>query len=340
MRVLVTGGAGFIGSHLVESLVARGDEVWILDDLSTGRLSNLATLAHHPRVHVSVDTVLDASVVAEHVARVDLVFHLAAAVGVRYVVDHPLRSLLTNVRGTELVLEETTRAGVKLVLFSTSEVYGRGNGHPLREDDDRVMGPTSISRWGYAAGKALDEFLAFAYHRERGLPIVIVRCFNTCGPRQTGEYGMVVPRFIQEALRDEPILVYGDGRQSRCFSYVGDVVRGVLLLADSDEALGEVFNVGSDEETTVLGLAERVKALTGSRSPIRLLPYQDVFPHGFQDMQRRVPDLSKIAATVGYAPAVSLDELLARTIDHMRGETNGRAPAPAPAEVSLARMET
>ncbi len=339
MRVLVTGGAGFIGSHLSEALVGRGDEVWALDDLSTGRLSNVRSLDGSPRFHTVIDSVLNREVVADLVGRVDVVYHLAAAVGVKYVVENPLRSLLTNVQGAEILLAEAVRRRTKVILFSTSEVYGRGSGHPSAESDDRIMGSTSVSRWGYAASKALDEFLALAYHRERGLPTVIVRCFNTCGPRQTGEYGMVLPRFIQSALRNEPIQVYGDGRQSRCFSYVGDVVRGVLMLAESRDAIGEVFNVGSDEEVTILALAEKVRDRTGGRSPIRMIPYEDAYPEGFEDTRRRVPDLSKIAATVGYAPRVSLDELVEMTIASQRAETNGKAVAASSPAAVLAEME-
>lgn len=324
MRVLVTGGAGFIGSHLTEALLKRGDEVWVLDDLSTGRRGNIASVASHPRFHATYDSILRRDVVSGLIGQVDVVYHLAAAVGVKYVVENPLHSLQVNVQGTEIVLEETARRHLPLVLFSTSEIYGRGNGHALRESDDRIMGPTTVSRWGYAASKAVDEFLAFAYHRERNLPVVVVRCFNTCGPRQSGEYGMVIPRFVQQALRGEPIVVHGDGQQSRCFSYVGDVVRGVMMLADSPNAQGHVFNVGSDEEVTIAGLAEKVKALTGSRSSIRFIPYDDVFPTGFEDMRRRVPDLTKISSAVGYRPSVSLDELLHITIDHARAEMGGR----------------
>ncbi len=320
MRVLVTGGAGFIGSHLSEALVQRGDEVWILDDLSTGRLSNVASLQNSPNCHLVIDSILNRELVHELVGKVDMVYHLAAAVGVKYIVDNPLRSLITNVQGTEIVLEAVAQQQKKTVLFSTSEVYGRGNGHPLKETDDRIMGPTAISRWGYATGKALDEFLAFAYHREMELPVVIVRCFNTCGPRQSGDYGMVIPRFITQALKNEPILVYGDGKQSRCFSYVGDVVRGVLMLGESPRALGQVFNVGSDEEITVLGLAQKVLELTGSSSTITMMPYADAFPTGFEDMRRRVPDLSRIGDTVGYKPEMSLDNLLQLTIEHIRAE--------------------
>ena len=320
MRVLVTGGAGFIGSHLSEALVKRGDEVWIQDDLSTGQRRNLASLQSSPNCHLIIDTILNRELVHELVEKVDIVYHLAAAVGVKYIVDNPLRSLITNVQGTEVVLDAVAKHQKKTVLFSTSEVYGRGNGHPLKETDDRIMGPTAISRWGYATSKALDEFLAFAYHREMDLPVVIVRCFNTCGPRQSGEYGMVIPRFIKQALAGEPILVYGDGKQSRCFSYVADVVRGVLMLADSPRAIGQVFNVGSDEEVTVLGLAQKILEITESASKVTMVAYADAFPTGFEDMRRRVPDLSRIGETVGYKPEMSLDSLLRLTVDHIRSE--------------------
>ena len=330
MRVLVTGGAGFIGSHLSEALVKRGDDVWILDDLSTGRLSNVASLQDSPRCHLVIDSILNRDLVHELVEKVDVVYHLAAAVGVKYIVDNPLRSLITNVQGTEIVLAAVAEHQKKTVLFSTSEVYGRGNGHPLKETDDRIMGPTAISRWGYATSKALDEFLAFAYHREMDLPVVIVRCFNTCGPRQSGEYGMVIPRFITQALKGEPILVYGDGKQSRCFSSVGDVVRGVLMLADSPRAVGQVFNVGSDEEITVLGLAQKILEMPGSSSPVTRVPYVDAVPTGFEDMRRRVPNLSRIGETVGYTPEMSLENLLRLTVEHIRSEMT------APAATSLA----
>lgn len=327
MRVLVTGGAGFIGSHLSEALVQRGDEVWILDDLSTGRLANVASLQDSPGCHLVIDSILNHDRVDELVESVDIVYHLAAAVGVKYIVDNPLRSLITNVQGTEIVLAAAAHHKTKTVLFSTSEVYGRGNGHPLKETDDRVMGPTAISRWGYATSKALDEFLAFAYHREMDLPVVIVRCFNTCGPRQSGEYGMVIPRFITQALKGEPILVYGDGKQSRCFSSVEDVVRGVLMLADSPRADGQVFNVGSDEEISVLGLAQKILEITGSASLVTMVPYVDAFPTGFEDMRRRVPNLSRINETVGYTPEISLESLLRLTVEHIRTELSGSAVA-------------
>jgi len=319
MRVLVTGGAGFIGSHLTEALLKRGDEVWVLDDLSTGRRGNIASVASHPRFHATYDSILRRDVVSGLIGQVDVVYHLAAAVGVKYVVENPLHSLQVNVQGTEIVLEETARRHLPLVLFSTSEIYGRGNGHALRESDDRIMGPTTVSRWGYAASKAVDEFLAFAYHRERNLPVVVVRCFNTCGPRQSGEYGMVIPRFVQQALRGEPIVVHGDGQQSRCFSYVGDVVRGVMALIDEPRAVGEIFNIGGEGEISIRELAERIKRMTGSSSPITHVPYEEAYQEGFEDMERRVPDISKIAVLVGYRNTCTLDEILARVIEYERG---------------------
>ncbi|UCF79641.1 MAG: GDP-mannose 4,6-dehydratase [Candidatus Eiseniibacteriota bacterium] len=315
MRVLVTGGAGFIGSHLVEALLGRGDEVWVIDDLSTGRRENIAHLESNPQFHWCWGTVLDKKLVTETVAKCDLVFHLAAAVGVSYVIKRPLKSLITNIRGAEVVLEAASAEGKKVVLFSSSEVYGKGNCVPFKESDDRVLGPTAVSRWSYATGKAVDEFLALAYWLEKSLPTVVVRCFNSCGPRQTGDYGMVVPRFVTQALLGEPISVYGDGQQSRCFSYVGDVVRGVLLLAEHQGAVGEVFNIGTDEEITIERLAFKIKEITGSSSPVVHVPYEEAYASGFEDMKRRVPDLSKIGALVGYSPSISLDKLLVLTVN-------------------------
>ncbi|MGD8396262.1 MAG: GDP-mannose 4,6-dehydratase [Candidatus Eiseniibacteriota bacterium] len=337
VRDLVTGGAGFIGSHLVEALLQQGDEVIVLDDLSTGCRQNLRQVLDHPRLTVLVDSVLNRPVTERLIDRVDRVFHLAAAVGVQYVVENPLRSLRTNIHGAEIVLEAASRDSKPVILFSTSEVYGKSDRVPFREASDRVMGPTAVSRWGYACSKAIDEFLAMAYHQERDLPVVIVRCFNTCGPRQRGRYGMVVPRFIRAALLDKPIQVYGNGEQSRCFSYVGDVVRGVMLLAACDDAHGEVFNIGTDEEVSINELARRVKELTSSSSPIVHIPYEEIYGKSFEDMNRRVPDLNKIRDLVGYEPSASLDALLGLTIDHVRREVAGDVglfdePQPTPVE--------
>ena len=317
MRVLVTGGAGFIGSHLSEALLHRGAEVWALDDLSTGRLENLRTFERHPRFRFLEGNVTDSALVHGLVAQSNKVFHLAAAVGVKYVLENPLRSLITNIRGTEVVLEACAEHNRKVMIFSSSEVYGKGVSVPFSEDDDRVLGPTHKLRWSYACGKAVDECLAQAYYQQRQLPVVAVRCFNTCGPRQTGAYGMVIPNMIARALRNEPILVFGDGLQSRCFSAVHDVVRGVLLLADKDESYGEIFNVGSDEEVTVLELAERIRKMCDSKSEIEFVPYEKVYGSSFEDMRRRVPDLRKISRFVGYRPQILCDQLLEMTIRDM-----------------------
>lgn len=317
MRVLVTGGAGFIGSHLAEELLQRGHEVWALDDLSTGRVENLRTFQRDPGFRFLEGNVMDAALVHGLVAQCDRVFHLAAAVGVKYVLENPLRSLLTNIRGTEVVLEACSAHRRKVMVTSSSEVYGKGVSVPFHEDDDRLMGPTHKLRWSYAAGKAVDECLAQAYFQQHRLPVVILRCFNTCGPRQSSAYGMVIPNMVQRALMNEPILVFGDGQQSRCFSAVHDVVRGALMLMDSADAEGEVFNVGSDEEVTVLELAQRIKRLCHSDSAIEFVPYEQVYGRSFEDMRRRVPDLRKIRRYVGYRPQVTLDRLLELTIrDH------------------------
>ncbi len=332
MRILVTGGAGFIGSHLDEALLQRGHEVWALDDLSTGRIENLATFQRHPRFRFLEGNVMDTALVSGLVAQCEQVFHLAAAVGVRYVLENPLRSLITNIRGTEVILEAADAHRRKIMVFSSSEVYGKGVSVPFSEDDDRLLGPTDKLRWSYACGKAVDECLAQAYYQQHCLPVVVVRCFNTCGPRQSAAYGMVIPNMIERALRDQPILVHGDGTQSRCFSAVSDVVRGAILLSESHAAEGGIFNVGTDEETTVGALAERIRRMCNSRSTIEFVSYEQGYGRSFEDMHRRVPDLTKIRRTVGYRPEVSLDQLLELTIR----DTSERLGVPCPVGLAIA----
>jgi UDP-glucose 4-epimerase len=327
MRILVTGGAGFIGSHLAERLLERGHEVWVLDDLSTGSLDNLKTFESHPQFHFVQGSVTDTSQVLELAANCERIFHLAAAVGVRLVLEDPLRSLITNIRGTEVVLEAASVKRTKVILFSSSEVYGKGEKVPFAEDDDRVLGPTDKLRWAYACGKSVDECLAQSYWQKKKLPVVIVRCFNTCGPRQSGAYGMVIPNMIGRALRGEAIHVYGDGQQTRCFSAVDDVVRGVQMLADNDMAIGEVFNIGSEEEVSVLELAQRIRKLCHSKSPIEFVPYEEVYGDSFEDMRRRVPDLKKIRGVTGYRPEIALDQLLQLTIRHVQEQETPTRPA-------------
>ena len=313
MKALVTGGAGFVGSHLAEVLHAQGHEVHVIDDLSTGSIDNLEPLRGKPRFHCTIDSILDAPVLAELVDRVDVVFHLAAAVGVRLIVESPVNTIETNVHGTELVLKLANKKHKKVLITSTSEVYGKSDVVPFREDGDLVMGATTKGRWSYACSKAIDEFLAIAYYKEKRLPVVIVRLFNTVGPRQTGRYGMVVPSFVKQALLGHPITVYGNGTQTRCFTYVGDVVGQLVALAQDERAVGEVWNVGNDrEEVSILDLARRVKARTGSNSAIELVPYERAYEQGFEDMHRRVPDLAKLRALTGYEPQVQLDEVIDR----------------------------
>ena len=316
MKALLTGGAGFVGSHLAEALLDEGHSVAVLDDLSTGSLSNIAHLVDRPGFSYTIDTVMNEPLMGELANRSDVIFHLAAAVGVKLIVEAPVRTIETNVHGTEVVLKQAKRGGQRVIVFSTSEVYGKSTAVPFSEDADLVMGPTSKHRWAYACSKALDEFLALAYFKEYRLPVVIVRLFNTVGPRQTGRYGMVIPTFVGQALSGQPITVFGDGQQRRAFTYVGDVVSGLVKLAASDGAIGEVFNIGNHEEISMMALAHKVKAMTGSSSPIVLIPYDEAYEAGFEDMPRRVPDLRKIHSAVGYAPTVGLDEILTRVIAH------------------------
>ncbi|MBU1700205.1 MAG: NAD-dependent epimerase/dehydratase family protein [Candidatus Eisenbacteria bacterium] len=315
MKILVSGGAGFIGSHLTDALVNQGHRVIVVDNLSSGRLANLKSARATGRAQFIRGNVKNRTLLRGLLPGVDLVFHLAAAVGVRNIIDRPLESLMNNLQGAASILEACHQSGgIKVVLFSSSEVYGKGLSAKLKESDDCILGPTSVMRWSYAASKVVDEFMALSYGKELGLPVVAVRCFNTCGPRQLGHFGMVLPRLILQALKGETMTVYGDGLQSRCFSFVGDVVRGVLMLAENPAAEGDVFNIGSDQETTVLDLAERIKTLTGSSSRVRLVPYADVYGRDFEDIRRRVPSLDKITHLTGYRPLADLDTLLLLTI--------------------------
>ena len=321
MKYLVTGGAGFIGSHLSERLLAEGHRVLVLDDLSTGRYENIAHLEGRANFEVRVASVTDPAIVERCVNEVEGVFHLASAVGVKLVVDQPVKTIETIVGGTDNVLKFCARYRRPVLLTSTSEVYGKSEKIPFAEGDDCVIGPTTTRRWAYACAKALDEFLAMAHWNESRLPVVIARLFNTVGPRQTGRYGMVIPRFIEQGLAGEPITVFGDGTQTRCFAHVADVVGALVKLMKTPEARGDVFNIGNAEEVTILQLAERVRALTGSKSPIRLVPYSQAYTAGFEDMSRRVPDLAKIRRTIGYQPTRGLDQILA---DVLAEQTTGR----------------
>jgi UDP-glucose 4-epimerase len=338
VRVLITGGAGFIGSHLADAYLERGDEVHALDDLSTGSMDNIEHLKKHPRFRYTIDTVHSPGAVADLVDWCDVVFHLAAAVGVRLIVESPVRTIETNVHGTEVVLAQANKTKRKVLITSTSEVYGLSNQVPFREDGPLVMGAPTKGRWSYACSKALDEFLALAYWREKKLPTVVVRLFNTVGPRQTGQYGMVIPTFVKQALAGRPITVYGDGKQSRCFAHVGDIVGALIQLMDAPGAVGQVFNIGSTEEVTILQLAERVKSLTGSSSGIEFVPYGEAYEEGFEDMRRRIPDISKISGLVGYRPRMSLDGILESVIAHCKEHEDTsagrRRPVTGPAAVA------
>jgi UDP-glucose 4-epimerase len=318
MRVLITGGAGFVGSHLSEALLERGDEVFVIDDLSTGSIENIAHLKGHARFHYTIDTVVNEPVLAELIDRCDTVVHLAAAVGVKLIVEAPVRTIETNVHGTEVVLKIASKKKKLVLIASTSEVYGKSATVPFSEDADLVLGPTSKHRWAYACSKMIDEFLALAYWKERKLPVIVVRLFNTVGPRQTGQYGMVVPSLVRQALAGEPITVFGDGTQSRSFTYVGDVVRAMVALINEPRAVGQVFNIGNGQEISIGDLALQIKKMTGSQSPIVKIPYDQAYEAGFEDMPRRVPDISRLRALIGYEPQVELDEILTRVIDSLR----------------------
>jgi UDP-glucose 4-epimerase len=318
VNAFITGGAGFIGSHLAEALLAAGHQVTVLDNLSTGAMENIEHLKERPGFRYVIDTVTNEPLLAELIDGADVVFHLAAAVGVKLIVEAPVHTIETNVHGTEVVLKHANKKKKLVVIASTSEVYGKSTAVPFREDTDLVMGPTTKHRWAYACSKAIDEFLALAYWKERKLPVIIVRFFNTVGPRQTGRYGMVIPNFVRQGLAGQPITVHGDGTQTRSFCYVGDVVDALQRLVAEPRAVGEVFNVGNTQEISIMALAEKVRDLTGGRSEIVTIPYDQAYETGFEDMPRRVPDLAKISHLVGYAPEVGLDEILARVVDHFQ----------------------
>ena len=322
MRYLITGGAGFIGSHLAEALLARGDEVFVLDDLSTGSIENIRHLKTHERFHYCFDSITNKQLLAELVDESDMVFHLAAAVGVRLIVESPVRTLETNVHGTQLVLEAAAKKKKLVFMASTSEVYGKSDRVPFHEDSDLVLGPTTIGRWSYAASKALDEFLALSYWKEKKLPVIVVRLFNTVGPRQTGRYGMVLPNFVRQALEGAPITIFGTGRQSRCFCDVRDTVAAILRLIGTDQAVGQVVNIGTDREISIEGLAHLVKQRCHSDSPVTFIPYEQAYEAGFEDMLRRMPSLEKLERLTGFRPATPLEEIVDRVMTHFQKSTD------------------
>ena len=324
MKVLITGGAGFIGSHLAERYLNLGDDVYIIDDLSTGRLENFRHLQTQPdlkeRLFVKIDTILNHEVMLELVGICDVVIHLAAAVGVQYILENPLTSIITNIQGTEKVLELCNKFRKKLMLASTSEVYGKHTHAPLVESDNIIYGPPSRFRWSYAAAKLMDEFTALAYYRTTKLPVVIIRLFNTIGPRQMGRYGMVIPRFVQQALRNDPIIVYGDGSQTRTFTYVNDVVEAIIKLMTCREAIGQVINIGGSEEISIKALAELIKQMTDSQSEIEFMPYENVYSRDFEDMQRRMPSLEKLHMLIEWKPKTTLVEMIAKVIEYYQSK--------------------
>ncbi len=324
MRVLITGGAGFIGSHLAEALLERGDEVDLIDDLSTGSMANIDHLKGRDRFHYAIDTVMNYPMMAELIDRCDLVYHLAAAVGVRLIVESPVRTISTNIRGTEICLNVASKKKKKVVLASTSEVYGKSERVPFKENSDIVLGPTTKSRWSYACSKAIDEFLALAYSREGKLPVVIGRLFNVVGPRQTGCYGMVFPRLIQQALTDEDLTVYGAGKQTRSFLYIEDLIKALLLLAELPAAEGEVINVGSEREIKIMELAEKIIEVTKSRSKTKFVPYEKAYEEGFEDMERRAADITKLRRLTGFEPSVGLEEMILKTSEYIKKATRSQ----------------
>jgi UDP-glucose 4-epimerase len=318
MKFLITGGAGFVGSHLSEHLLEEGHQVFVIDDLSTGNMENILHLSDHSNFHCTIDTIMNVPLTEELMDQCDAVFHLAAAVGVRLIVESPVRTIETNVGGTEAILQLADKKKKKVVITSTSEVYGKSGAIPFSEEGDLVMGSTNKGRWSYACSKAIDEFLALAYWHEKKLPVVIARLFNTVGPRQTGRYGMVLPTFAQQALSDQPITVFGDGTQSRCFAHVSDVVKALSQLSQTEEAIGQVFNIGTNEEISIYDLAQKVKSMTNSPSKIQLVPYNQAYQAGFEDMPRRVPDLSRIKKLINYQPTMNLDRTVQSIIDYHR----------------------
>jgi UDP-glucose 4-epimerase len=318
VKVLITGGAGFIGSHLVEALLARGEEVFVIDDLSTGSIDNIIHLKDNPRFHYTIDTIKNQSAMAELVDRCDYLVHLAAAVGVKLIVESPVNTIETNIYGTEIVLQLANKKKKKVIIASTSEVYGKNDEVPFKEDADMVLGPTTKGRWSYACSKAIDEFLALAYFKEKKLPVVIARLFNTVGPRQTGRYGMVLPTFVQQALRGHAITVYGDGTQTRSFTHVRDVVKALIGIAHHADAVGQVFNIGNNKEISIEALAQRIREKTSSTSEIVYIPYDQAYEEGFEDMLRRVPDIAKINRLIGFTPEAGIEEIIDSVIDYYK----------------------
>ncbi|MDD2331638.1 MAG: GDP-mannose 4,6-dehydratase [Candidatus Cloacimonetes bacterium] len=316
MKILITGGAGFIGSHLAERLLNDGHQVHVIDNLSTGRLENIESFRDHPKFAYTIGTILNKELMDKLISKSEQVYHLAAAVGVKYIIENPLLSLKTNIVGTDNVLELANKYKAKVLITSTSEIYGKSEKVPFAENDDRLLGSTQISRWGYSCSKAIDEFMALAFYREKKLPVVIVRCFNTVGPRQTGQYGMVLPKFIKAALLDQPIIIYGNGKQSRCFADVSDVVEAFIKLMNDKKCEGEVFNVGTTESISIEELAKKVKTMCKSKSKIEFMSYEDAFEEGFEDMMHRMPALNKVRDFIGYEPKLKLDDIIKRMIEY------------------------